>query len=734
MLQIAFRLHITSPLPADLGHIPFAPELDFSALITAAGASGALDPNSIEIYAGHRRIEYALGDDLLYGERGTLEWALADAGCRDFEVRFSVADRRPPLAVRERVPLVGIGDLLRYNAGVPRPIALGGSGRLVDLTGDGRADLVGCWNYYHRPGTPISGVVCFPRRDGAMQYGDMARLRYVEPKGAEDLHHFPGTYVHADFADVDGDGLCDLVFADQRDGSVGFFLNTGKRDGGGWPIFVRDQVVAVPFAKIDDLQLVDVDGDGALDLVVNGHCIRNENAAGWPVVPADPVDLGAGAAPALLDLDGTGTLALVQLEQAEGAPFARRLLWRPQEEPLTFGAAGDLGLIGPEDCCSWVRAVCDGNRQGLLLQCAAYQELRFYPLEGPRRFGTPQRLESLAAVAAWSDQAWPCLCDWNGDGVQDLLIGGGYGWPRIVRNEGSDQRPAWAEPELLFSEGAPIRVLRDDLLHSCHWHNMGYPYPVYADWDGDGLPDLLLPNETNRIVWYRNIGTRDKPAFGPRQFLAVDGFADSEQARAASGRLCAEENVPNQPYPRDPRAPFFWRIGAAFADWNGDGLLDLIAHSHERRATLFEQYIAGDGARRLRMAGPVRLEDGRQIDDSIVGRDKHWTESFRAVDWDGNGLIDLIYNLAGSGEIYLLRNVGTKQAPLFAEPRQMACYGEPIAFTIHGPNAWPGDYNGDGKPDLLGCVEWSVYPFYAHAALEMAEHPRYEIGDVRILD
>ena len=134
------------------------------------------------------------------------------------------------------------------------------------------------------------------------------------------------------------------------------------------------------------------------------------------------------------------------------------------------------------------------------------------------------------------------------------------------------------------------------------------------------------------------------------------------------------------------------------------------------------------------MAGPVRLEDGRQIDDSIVGRDKHWTESFRAVDWDGNGLIDLIYNLAGSGEIYLLRNVGTKQAPLFAEPRQMACYGEPIAFTLHGPNAWPGDYNGDGKPDLLGCVEWSVYPFYAHAALEMAEHPRYEIGDVRTLD
>ena len=78
-----------------------------------------------------------------------------------------------------RGPRGGIGDLLRYHAGVPRPSALGGSGRLVDLTGDGRADLVGCWNYYHRPGTPISGVVCFPRRDGRMEFGDMARLRYV---------------------------------------------------------------------------------------------------------------------------------------------------------------------------------------------------------------------------------------------------------------------------------------------------------------------------------------------------------------------------------------------------------------------------------------------------------------------------------------------------------------------------------------------------------------------------
>jgi hypothetical protein len=190
--------------------------------------------------------------------------------------------------------------------------------------------------------------------------------------------------------------------------------------------------------------------------------------------------------------------------------------------------------------------------------------MAFFALEHDLHFAQPLRAESLAAVACWSDQAWPCICDWNGNGVQDLLIGGGYGWPQIVLNEGSNERPVWSKPEYIYAEGAPIRLLRDEMLHSRHWHNMGYPYPVYVDWDGDGLPDLLLPNETNRIVWYKNIGTRQQPAFGARQFLAVDGFADSPATRAASGRDGEDPNLPNHPYPHDTRARLL-RIGTAMA-------------------------------------------------------------------------------------------------------------------------------------------------------------------------
>jgi hypothetical protein len=178
MSQIRFRLHITSPLLAGLGHIPMAPEIDFAALMAAAGATGVLDPNSIEIRDRHSGglVEYALGEDLLYGAQGRIEWVITDPACRTYDISFRTVERRPPLAVRHRVPQIGVGDLLRYNAGVPRPIVLhGGAAQLVDLTGDGRADLVGCWNYYHRPDWPISGVVCYPRAAGDFCFGEMIR-------------------------------------------------------------------------------------------------------------------------------------------------------------------------------------------------------------------------------------------------------------------------------------------------------------------------------------------------------------------------------------------------------------------------------------------------------------------------------------------------------------------------------------------------------------------------------
>jgi hypothetical protein len=262
---------------------------------------------------------------------------------------------------------------------------------------------------------------------------------------------------------------------------------------------------------------------------------------------------------------------------------------------------------------------------------------------------------------------------------------------------------------------------------------MGYPYPDFVDWDGDGLRDLVSANETNRIFWFRNIGTKNEPRFGTWQQVVVDDFLDSALSKQRSAELAVKDT-----YPREPKRPFFWRTAPALADWNGDGLMDLITLSGDtRQATLFTQYRKPNGQFALRRGRVLKLTDGQAIDDRIVSRRSHWTEAFRPCDWNGDGRLDLMYSLAGShggiqdgGSIYLLENVGTRQEPVFEQPVTMRCFGEPIQITIHGPCARPCDYDDDGKPDLVACVEWSVYPFYRHAALMMKARPEFEISNL----
>lgn len=740
--QHAIELTITSPLPS--GNVPMDPVIDFAKIIRQRRLPGVLDPNSIRVVnlTTNEVVPHARTEDFAYGDKGRIEWVVRDPLHKRYSIHFQTSASRPPLLPQSYVPTIGNGDLLRYNAGEPRPIALVHHSGLVDLTGDGKLDLVGCWNYSYRPGDPWSGIVCYPRmgESNKFEFGDLVRIRYVTDESSRDFKHFDHqVYMWCDFVDLNRDGKTDIVYSPQREDGVRFYLNSGLRDDGGMPIFVASGALKISGWPV---RAADIDGDGDIDLVAGSGSRNSETGvvskvtlyqnlsdSGWPIKLAKPVAVELGTSPCFFDVDGDGLRDVVCLTSDPSDPGLSgfQIGWKKNvgEEDFRFGPTRLLPDLNSKVAQPAVlAAVNDGPQRGILVGGNVYETVSLFvrretedaPQEHFRFFG---EATSPSAVMSLSDQSTPYVCDWDHDGDQDLLVGGGYGWPRIVINQGTKLRPSYARAELIHSEGTPIRLLRNQILGQPRcWHDMGYPFPAFVRWDDDNLPDLLVPNETNRIFWYKNIGSLDKPEFGKQRQVIADGFPDSPQKRQVTAQLVSESP---HVYPSDKTQPFYWRTGAAFSDLNGDGLTDIVQRAWSKyNFTRFLRYRAKSGELRLRPDQGLTAR-GKQIHGARIN----------LVDWNGDGRQDIVYSAAtnkrGSDTIFLVLNHGTNADPRYDAVRPLRHFGKPIYITRHGPHPWAGDFDGDGQPDLVCYTEWSVYPFYAHAALTMQEKPTFTI-------
>ncbi len=139
-----------------------------------------------------------------------------------------------------------------------------------------------------------------------------------------------------------------------------------------------------------------------------------------------------------------------------------------------------------------------------------------------------------------------CIADWNGDGLLDLIVGdiGGNVW--LYLNEGTKQNYAFGKPTKLKAGGKEIRVEHGDA------------GPCVADWDGDGKPDLIVGCGDGSVVWFKNVGSVKQPELAEAEILIPPGSINY-----------VADKIPKEPT-RGVRAK------VCVVDYNGDGLPDLL--------------------------------------------------------------------------------------------------------------------------------------------------------------
>jgi hypothetical protein len=120
--------------------------------------------------------------------------------------------------------------------------------------------------------------------------------------------------------------------------------------------------------------------------------------------------------------------------------------------------------------------------------------------------------------------------DWDGDGKIDLLIGDIGGNVYLVPNEGTSKKWVFGKHHQLEAGGKPLHVPHGDA------------GPFAADWDGDGKLDLLVGAGDGSVWFYRNIGTAREPKLAEGVQLVPPGYQGGESPkdvqRGSRAKIC----------------------------------------------------------------------------------------------------------------------------------------------------------------------------------------------------
>jgi len=564
---------------------------------------------------------------------------------------------------------------------------------------EGKKQMTVSW-----PGGIIT--VCTP----GIVYKDIRTQLYKNPSKIEYKQEFhSGRANQWKYADYDGDGIFDLLIgvSDWREygwddafnsdgnwtngplhGYVYRVMNSGSNANPDYGKAIKIMAGGSPldvYGKPSP-NMVDWDNDGDLDLICGEFLDRISFFE----------NIGTRTEPEYTDdrfLQISGKTLHLELEMPEVVVFD----WDKDDDP-------DI-IVGKED-----------GRVVLIKNTGIGRD-------GMPSLAQPVYLKQKAEYVKCGALSTPCSYDWDGDGDEDIISGNTAGYIEYIENLGAQdnsnttaldataperaaperpaselpsetsalelsgsERPAlkWAAPKRLLAGDKVFRIMAGPNLSiqgpaEAKW---GYTVPYVADWNMDGLPDIILNSIVGKIIWLQNTGTLSRPSLADPQPVKVDWPGTPPKPAWNWWDPQADELVVQ------------WRTRPIVLDLNEDGMNDLVVIDHEGYLSFFQRKMKND--RLILMPGKRIFYDDKgellRLNPKEAGGSGR--RKIDLVDWDNDGDLDLLINSMNTA---LYRNIGSKSEFVFQNTGDLSS----AVLGGHSTSPTTVDWNDDGVRDLL---------------------------------
>lgn len=517
---------------------------------------------------------------------------------------------------------------------------------MVDIDGDGDNDVVGA--------ARDNNLVWYENIDSQ---GNFSSQKLI----ADNITKIIGL----DVADLNGDGLVDILIVSENSDLIAWFPNLG--DG---MISTEPNYIVYNEDGISTATIVDLDSDGDSDVVYGFstpsnfmeplHWCENTDGAG---AFSDPIPVSnhtqqAGDYPlGIGDFDGNGTIDIavggpsITIYYNDGNENFEKV-WLEFVPPgaqnritvLDYDGDGDPDIINGLDVVEWYQN--DGGTFGqpVMLYSETTSDLQPGDFDGDGDLDLAAGLEQEAAFF-WLENQGPANPVVVHNSATDL-----YFQQRISVNDidgdgdldviGSTNRGHIATMTNSDGEGTFERT--DDVNGQ-----IGWAWDIRsADIDGDGDLDALIADQSgDRVNWYENVN--------------------------GDGSRMQQHNI---------IAGYDGATSVVEADVDGDGDLDVITFAANDVKLLWFENLDGLG----------NFGNENFIADNLGSN-----QFLEAKDMDGNGTVDIIMAFQNGRKMMLFRNLGGS----FAE-------GEEVFGQSHDFNTTLiVDLDQDGDQDIIGASQ-----------------------------